>query len=144
MPLQSLPKLEMWGGVECTVNRVGDRYFDQIARTRHMAHLDYLDRFADLGLKSLRVPVLWEHVQPERSSVPNWRWADRALARLRERGVRPIIGLLHHGFGPRWVDARAPEFAGELANYARMVAERYPWVDAYTPINEPLTTARLS
>jgi len=67
MPLQSLPKLEMWGGVECTVNRVGDRYFDQIARTRHMAHLDDLDRFADLGLKSLRVPVLWEHVQPERS-----------------------------------------------------------------------------
>ncbi|HMA01115.1 MAG TPA: family 1 glycosylhydrolase, partial [Gemmatimonadaceae bacterium] len=144
MPLQSPSKLEMWGGVECTVNRVGDRYFDQIARTRHMAHLDDLDRFADLGLRSLRVPVLWEHVQPERTSAPNWRWADRALARLRERGVRPIVGLLHHGFGPRWVDVRAPDFAEELAKYARMVAERYPWVDAYTPINEPLTTARFS
>ena len=31
-------------------------------------------------------------------------------------------------------------------NYAvaRAVAERYPWVDAYTPVNEPLTTARFS
>jgi dTDP-4-dehydrorhamnose reductase len=144
MPLHSLPKLEMWGGVECTVNRVGDRYFDQIARTCHMSHLDDLDRFADLGLKALRIPLLWEHVQPERGAAPNWHWADRALERLRERGVRPIVGLLHHGFGPHWVDARAPEFAEQLAGYARMVAERYPWVDAYTPINEPLTTARFS
>jgi dTDP-4-dehydrorhamnose reductase len=144
MSLHSLPKLEMWGGVECTVNRVGERYFDQIARTCHMAHLDDLDRFADLGLKALRVPVLWEHVQSEGESDANWGWADRALERLRERGVRPIIGLLHHGFGPRWVDARAPEFPEQLARFARMVAERYPWVDAYTPINEPLTTARFS
>jgi dTDP-4-dehydrorhamnose reductase len=144
MLLHSLPKLEMWGGVECTVNRVGDRYFDQIARTCHMLHLDDLDRFADLGLKALRVPVLWDHVQPERNAPPNWRWADRALERLRARDVRPIIGLLHHGFGPHWIDARDPEFAEEFARYARMVAERYPWVDAYTPINEPLTTARFS
>jgi len=144
MTLHGSPALEMWGGVECTVNRVGDRYFDQIARTRHMLRLDDLDRFADLGLKALRAPVLWEHVQPERRSTPNWRWADRALDLLRERGVRPIVGLLHHGFGPSWVDARAPEFAEQLATYARMVAERYPWVDAYTPVNEPLTTARFS
>ena len=144
MPLCSPPQLEMWGGVECTVNRVGDRYFDQIARTCHMAHLDDLDRFADLGLAALRVPVLWEHVQPGGASDLYWEWADRALERLRDRGVRPIIGLLHHGFGPRWVDARAPEFSEQLARYARMVAERYPWVDAYTPVNEPLTTARFS
>jgi dTDP-4-dehydrorhamnose reductase len=143
-PLFNLPKLEMWGGVECTVNRIGERYFDQIARTCHMAHLDDLDRFADLGLKALRVPVLWEHVQPEREAEPSWDWTDRALERLRDRGVRPIVGLLHHGFGPRWVDARAPEFPEQLARFARMVAERYPWVDAYTPINEPLTTARFS
>ena len=144
MPLHSPPTLEMWGGVECTVNRVGDRYFDQIARTCHMSHLDDLDRFADLGLKALRVPVLWEHVQPDSGSDANWEWADRALERLRDRGVRPIVGLLHHGFGPRWVDVRAPEFPEQLARFARMVAERYPWVDAYTPVNEPLTTARFS
>ena len=41
----------------------------------------------------------------------------------------------------RSLDPRFPEL---LARYARMVAERYPWVDDYTPINEPLTTARFS
>jgi dTDP-4-dehydrorhamnose reductase len=136
--------MEMWGGVECTVNRVGDRYFDQIARSGHMARLDDLDRFAELGLTALRFPLLWDHVQPERDGEPDWRWPDRALARLRELGVRPIVGLLHHGFGPRWVDARDPELAHRFARYARQVAERYPWIDAYTPINEPLTTARFS
>ncbi len=30
------------------------------------------------------------------------------------------------------------------ARYARAVAERYPWVEDYTPVNEPLTTARFS
>lgn len=142
--LSGTPVLEMWGGVECTVNRVGDRYFDQIARSGHMLRLDDLDHFADLGLRALRFPLLWEHMQPERDGEPDWRWADRALGRLRERGVRPIVGLLHHGFGPRWTDARDPEFPVLFARYARMVASRYPWVDAYTPINEPLTTARFA
>jgi dTDP-4-dehydrorhamnose reductase len=136
--------LELWGGVECTVNRVGDRYFDQMARTGHASRLDDLDRFAELGIRTLRFPLLWEHVQPERKDDVDWRWPDAALERLRELGVRPIVGLLHHGLGPRWIDALAPEFADRFASYARAVAERYPWIDAYTPINEPLTTARFS
>ena len=35
-------------------------------------------------------------------------------------------------------------FEQELPRYARRVAERYPWIMDYTPINEPLTTARFS
>jgi dTDP-4-dehydrorhamnose reductase len=136
--------LELWGGVECTVNRVGDRYFDQMARSGHARRLDDLDRFADLGIRTLRFPLLWQHVQPERDRDFDWRWTDLALERLRELGIRPIAGLLHHGFGPRWVDALAPDFPERFASYARSVAERYPWIDAYTPINEPLTTARFS
>ncbi|WP_438013914.1 hypothetical protein WMF18_23625 [Sorangium sp. So ce315] len=31
--------IALWAGVECTVNRVGDRYFDQIARTGHQRRL---------------------------------------------------------------------------------------------------------
>ena len=27
------PPLELWGGVECTFNRVGDQYFDQLERS---------------------------------------------------------------------------------------------------------------
>jgi dTDP-4-dehydrorhamnose reductase len=142
--LTGRPPLELWGGVECTVNRVHDRYFDQTARTGHTRRLDDLDRFAELGIRTLRFPLLWEHVQPESDAAFDWRWTDVALERLRELGIRPIAGLLHHGFGPRWVDALDPDYAERFANYASAVAERYPWIDAYTPINEPLTTARFS
>src|SRR5205085_10745369 len=33
-------------------------------------------------------------------------------------------------------------FENGLALYAKAVAERYPWLEYYTPVNEPLTTAR--
>ena len=136
--------LELWGGIECTVNRVGDRYFDQIVLTGHQHRLDDLDRFADLGIKTLRYPVLWERVVPTDPAQPDWRWTDERLGRLRELGIRPIVGLCHHGSGPRWTGLLDPEFPHHLARYARAVSERYPWVDAFTPINEPLTTARFA
>ena len=61
---------------------------------------------------------------------------------MRELGIRPIAGLLHHGHGPVDTSLLDPRFPEKFAAYARAVAERYPWIDAYTPVNEPLTTAR--
>src|SRR5919202_725408 len=86
--------IELWGGPECTVARVGSEYSDQSERTGHDRRLDDLDRFAELGLRALRYPVLWER-------EPQWEWADERLGRLRELGLRPIVGLIHHGSGPR-------------------------------------------
>jgi dTDP-4-dehydrorhamnose reductase len=74
----------------------------------------------------------------------DWSWADERLERLRELGIRPIVGLVHHGSGPRHTSLIDPAFPEELAKFARAVAERYPWVENYTPVNEPLTTARFS
>jgi dTDP-4-dehydrorhamnose reductase len=135
---------ELWGGAECTLNRVGESYSDQIARSGHVARLDDLDRFAALGVTSLRYPVLWERVAPVSIDHPAWEWVDQRLHRLRELRIRPIAGLLHHGSGPRYTSLVDPRFPELLGRYARMVAERYPWVDDYTPVNEPLTTARFS
>lgn len=136
--------LELWGGVECTVNRVGDRYFDQLERNGHAWREGDLERFAGLGLKALRYPVLWERMAPETALVTDWSWTDYRLGRLRELGIRPIVGLIHHGSGPRRTNLLDPGFAEGLADFARQVAERYPWIEDYTPVNEPLTTARFS
>ncbi len=142
--LGAIQPLEVWAGVECTVNRVGDRYFDQLERNGHAARLDDLDLFAELGVRAIRYPVLWERTAPNGMESVDWSWADERLGRLRELGIRPIVGLVHHGSGPSHTSLIDPAFPEKLAFYARAVAERYPWVDSYTPVNEPLTTARFS
>jgi dTDP-4-dehydrorhamnose reductase len=136
--------LELWGGIECTVNRVGDQYFDQVARTGHDDRLDDLDRFAALGLRTLRYPVLWERVAPGTYRHPDWNKTDAALFRLRDLDIEPIVGLVHHGSGPRYTSLIDPSFADRLAHYASMVAHRHPWLEMWTPVNEPLTTARFA
>jgi dTDP-4-dehydrorhamnose reductase len=136
--------LELWGGTEPTVNRVGERYFDQTCRTGHHERAEDLDLIASLGVSAVRYPVLWERTAPNGLEHADWRWADRRLGRLRDLGLRPILGLVHHGSGPRHTSLLDPAFADELARYARAVAERYPWIEDYTPVNEPLTTARFS
>jgi dTDP-4-dehydrorhamnose reductase len=136
--------LEIWAGVECTVNRVGDEYFDQLERNGHTKRLEDLELFAQLGIQAIRYPVLWERTAPLGLETANWSWADARLQKLKELSICPIVGLVHHGSGPRDTSLIDPEFPEKLAIYARAVAERYPWVMHYTPINEPLTTARFS
>lgn len=130
----------MWGGVEYTCNRVANEYIDQMSLSGHLARLTDLDRFADLGIRTLRVGLLWERYERDAS----WRDSDAMLQRLRDRRIRPIAGLLHHGSGPFHTSLLDPAFPEKLASYALNVAERYPWIDAYTPVNEPNTTARFS
>ncbi len=136
--------LEMWAGVECTVNRVAGTYFDQLARTGHADRPADLDRLAGLGVAAVRYPVLWERTWPDPARDPDWSWPADRLDRLRSLSVRPIVGLVHHGSGPAHTSLIDPGFPTGLAEYARRVAERFPWVDAYTPVNEPLTTARFA
>jgi dTDP-4-dehydrorhamnose reductase len=131
--------LEVWGGIECTVNRVGDEHFDQLRRSGHDERISDLDLVASLGIRTLRYPVLWERVERD-----GWAWSDERLGRLRELGIRPIVGLVHHGSGPLTTNLLEPSFATGLAEFAAAVAERYPWVELWTPVNEPLTTARFS
>jgi dTDP-4-dehydrorhamnose reductase len=136
--------LELWAGIECTVNRVGDCYFDQLERNGHAARSTDLDLIAALGVRAVRYPVLWERTAPDRLEQADWSWAEARLHRLRELGIKPIVGLLHHGSGPRHTSLIDPTFVTEFTRYATAVAERFEWLEDYTPINEPLTTARFS
>ena len=58
--------------------------------------------------------------------------------------MRPIVGLVHHGSGPAYTSLLDSGFPEKLARYAGAVARRYPWLTDFTPVNEPLTTARFS
>jgi dTDP-4-dehydrorhamnose reductase len=136
--------IALWGGIECTINRVGDQFFDQLERCGHYSRSGDLDAIAALGIKTLRYPALWERMASDGLRGVEWSGCDRALQRLRDLGVEPIIGLVHHGSGPAGTHLLDPRFVDGLAAYAGAFAERYPWVRQYTPVNEPLTTARFA
>ena len=136
--------LQVWGGAECTVNRTAAGYRDQTRLSGHHDRPEDIDLFAGLGLAAIRYPILWERVAPDRHAAPDWSWTDARLTRLRERDIRPIAGLVHHGSGPPHTDLLDDGFAAGLGRYAGQVARRYPWIQDWTPVNEPLTTARFS
>ena len=138
------PPLELWGGVECTIVRLGEEYRDQTAETGHLHRRGDIDLIAGLGIRTVRYPILWEAIAPDRPDELDFAWTDERLAMLRERGVRVIGGLLHHGSGPRYTDLLDRDLPRKLADFAARVADRYPWIDMWTPVNEPLTTARFS
>jgi dTDP-4-dehydrorhamnose reductase len=136
--------LDVWGGVEATVVRIGDRWRSQIVETGHRDRPGDLERIASLGIRTLRYPILWESVAPDHPDICDWSWHDRQLPRLRDLGIEVIAGLVHHGSGPGYTDLLDHAFGEKLAAYAGAVAARYPWVERFTPVNEPLTTARFS
>jgi dTDP-4-dehydrorhamnose reductase len=136
--------MELWGGHECTVNRVGDRWFDQTPRSGHEHRLEDLALFADLGIRRLRYPALWERISPDHPERRDFGWTDERLPEIRRLGMQPILTLCHHGSGPHYTSLLEESFAPGLARHAAAVAARYPWVEDYTPVNEPLTTARFS
>jgi dTDP-4-dehydrorhamnose reductase len=139
-----MSRLELWGGHECTVNRVQECYRDQSVLSGHQDRIEDLTLFASLGIKALRYPVIWERVAPNAPDERDWTWTDERLPEIRRLGMRPIAGLLHHGSGPAYTSLVSDNFVALFADYAEAAAQRYPWVEDWTPVNEPLTTARFS
>jgi dTDP-4-dehydrorhamnose reductase len=135
---------EIWGGIECTINRIGNTFRDQLQYCGHYTRTGDIDRIADLGIRALRYPVLWERHQPVKEQVIDWSWAEQQLQEIGQHKITPIVGLLHHGSGPAYTNLLSDSFATGLAAYAHQVATRFPWLEYFTPVNEPLTTARFS
>ncbi|HVK96725.1 MAG TPA: family 1 glycosylhydrolase, partial [Flavisolibacter sp.] len=79
-----------------------------------------------------------------KDAVIDWNWTEKQLSLLKDKNIDVIAGLVHHGSGPAFTNLLDDNFPYLLSNYARKVAEKFPWIEYYTPINEPLTTARFS
>ncbi|MGC5221612.1 family 1 glycosylhydrolase [Micromonospora sp. DT81.3] len=123
---------------------MGDSWHRQFARSGHYERLEQdLEACASLGVTGLRYPVLWEEVESP-SGERDFTYADRAMRYLEQSPMTPIVGLLHHGSGPSSTSLDDPQLPERLGDFAEEVACRYPWVSDWTPVNEPLTTARFS
>ncbi|AEI52222.1 family 1 glycosylhydrolase [Runella slithyformis] len=135
---------DVWAGIECSFNRIGDSFSDQLVFSGHYERADDIDQFAELGIKALHYPILWELHQPQKESVIQWDWIAAQLQKIQSHSITPIIGLLHHGSGPAYTHLLDDDFATGLSSFAKKVATRFPELTHYKPINEPLTTARFS
>ncbi|MCW3081582.1 family 1 glycosylhydrolase [Segetibacter sp.] len=136
-------RIEIWGGLECSLNRVDDTYMDQLVLSGHYTRgSEDIKRFADLGIKALRYPILWEKHAAQKDTIIDWSYSEARLNELNQAGIEPIAGLVHHGSGPIYADFFDGSFAEGLGEYAGKVAAQFPWITYYTPVNEPLTTAR--
>jgi dTDP-4-dehydrorhamnose reductase len=139
----SMEEIEIWSGLECTLNRVRNRYFDQLKYTGHYERgTADIDLIGTLGITRLRYPVLWEKHLPKINTHVDWSFTRQSLERLVALNIKPIVGLVHHGSGPKYVNFFDGSFETGLAAYAGKVAQEFPWIEYYTPVNEPLTTAR--
>jgi len=141
LPANDLDRPALWGGLECSVIHVRGELRDQFRDTGHHDRIEDLEAVAALGIRTLRYPVSWERVV---AAGGDWSWYDSRLAELRRLGIDPIVGLVHHGSGPSSTGLLDADFPNKLAAFAGEVAARYPWITKWTPINEPLTTARFS
>ena len=143
MERNSSKRPEIWGGLECSFNRVKDLYMDQLHYCEHYRRtLPDIECIAALGIKKIRYPVIWERLRSRPGDPVDWESVAMPLEDLRRRGIEPIAGLVHHGSGPRHADLLSPSFVSGLSHFAGEVARRFPWIEYYTPVNEPLTTAR--
>ena len=97
----------------------------------------------DLGLEYLRYgpPLHKTLLGPGRY---DWEFADLTFAELKRRNIVPIVDLCHFGV-PDWLgNFQNPDFPEQFAAYARAFAERFPWVQLSTPVNEMYVCAVFS
>jgi len=101
------------------------------------------DLVEDLGIHYLRFgpPLHRTWLGPNHY---DWSFADHALDDLHRRDITPIVDLCHFGV-PDWIgNFQNPDFPHLFGGYAAAFAQRYHWVQLYTPVNEMFICAVFS
>lgn len=119
------------------------RTLDEYALTGHYDRwAEDIDLMADLGVKAARYGIPWHLVQRTQQDW-DWSFADNALGRLLDRGIDPVVDLVHYGLPP-WIEGAYlnPDYPDLVADYAERLATRFAGrIRWYTPLNEPRVTA---
>ena len=133
-------------GIENSIPTIhgGRTRIDQMELSSHYRRWrEDFDLVQDLGLQYLRFgPAL--HRTFLAPGKYDWEFTDLALNDLRNRDINPIVDLCHFGV-PDWIgNFQNPDFPELFAGYAAAFAERYHWVQLYTPVNEMFVCAVFS
>ena len=124
--------------------RNGAKRIDELEKGRFYDHwrTDF-QLVEDLGIRVLRFgPPL--HKCWLGDGRYDWEFADLTFADLKARDITPIVDLCHFGV-PDWVgNFQNDDFPELFARYAVAFAQRFPWVQLYTPVNEMYICAQFS
>lgn len=97
----------------------------------------------ELGIDFLRYgpPYYKTHLAADKF---DWEFTDLTFKKLKQLDITPIVDLLHFGL-PDWMgNFQNPDFPALFADYASAFAQRFPYLQLYTPINEIFITAMFS
>lgn len=144
--MQRLPAFIFATGIENSIPTIqqGKVRVDEMEKCGHYRQwrTDF-DLVRELGVRFLRYgpPLHRTWLGPDRY---DWGFSDETFAALRQHEIVPIADLCHFGV-PDWIgNFQNPDFPGLFARYARAFAQRFPWVQLYTPINEMFVCATFS
>ena len=142
------------GGIDGTACIIHGQMRDEFADSGHYERPDDLQKInEELSIDALRYAFPWEKIAPNGIENADWSWPDKQVPKLKSLFKTPIFGMCHHGSGPEYARIDQPNFPEEFATYAQVFAERYfqpetpdgEHQEVYVlPVNEPLTTARLT
>lgn len=128
-------------GIDCAAPKSNGRRLDQMERTGHYARWrEDIDLAKALGTRYLRygLPLHRTFLGPGRY---DWQHMDAAMEHIRSHDLIPIAELCRFGV-PDWIgDFQNPDLPRLFADYARAFAQRYPWVQLYTPVSTIFVTA---
>ncbi|MDO7854728.1 family 1 glycosylhydrolase [Hymenobacter convexus] len=117
---------------------------DELEKCGHYKHWQKdFDLVEELGICFLRYgpPIHKTFLGPGKY---DWSFADMTFQDLLRRNIAPIVDLCHFGV-PDWIgNFQNPDFPALFGQYAKAFAQRFPWVQLYTPVNEMYICAQFS
>jgi beta-glucosidase/6-phospho-beta-glucosidase/beta-galactosidase len=133
-------------GIETSIPTIdgGRLRVDELEKCGHYQHWETdFTLVKELGITFLRYGPPLHRTFPGAGRY-DWDFCDLAFARLRALHIVPIVDLCHFGV-PDWIgNFQNPDFPVLFAQYASAFAQRYPWVQLYTPVNEMYVCALFS
>jgi beta-glucosidase/6-phospho-beta-glucosidase/beta-galactosidase len=128
-------------GIDSTAPKIDGVRHDQMEKTGHYDRWrEDIELVKQLGTRYLRFgPTIHRtFLGPDKF---DWGHADAVLGEVRKHDIVPIVDLCRFAV-PDWIgDFQNPDLPQLFARYARAFAERYPWIQLYTPVSTIFITA---
>jgi beta-glucosidase len=124
--------------------RNGQTRVDEMESCRHydLWQKDF-DLVQEMGINFLRYGPPIHRTWLDKGRY-DWGFADATFNDLQRRDIVPIVDLCHFGVPDFIGNFQNADFPELFAAYAKAFAQRFPWIQLYTPINEMFICATFS